>query len=201
MDALASSLHQQLLETTERLVYAHGVHAVGVDQIVRESGVPRRSLYKHFGSKEGLVLRMLEHRHARWMAWFGAAVDARAQAPRARLLALFDVLHVWFASPDFHGCAFINVAGQYADAAEPARQVAQRHKAALRDWIERECAAAGLHSAAVWARRWLVVVDGAIAVALVGADPDAALDARSVAAALLDAALPDTSSPPLESHR
>ncbi|WKB52237.1 TetR/AcrR family transcriptional regulator [Eleftheria terrae] len=179
-------LEEQVLRSAEALIYAHGVHAVGMDGIVRLSGVPRRTIYKRFGSKEGLVRQVLQQRHVRWMSWLDREVTRRATDPRERLLAVFDVLHDWFGTEDFHGCAFINITGQYADPNEPARVVAREHKAALLDWLASACQAAGCPSPQAWAARFLVLVDGAIAVASVAGSPAAALDAQSVARALLD---------------
>ncbi|MCW7538774.1 TetR/AcrR family transcriptional regulator [Aquabacterium sp. A7-Y] len=189
-------LKAQVLRTAEALIYAHGVHAVGMDTIVRLSGVPRRSIYKHFGSKEGLVEQVLQQRHLRWMAWLDDEVRRQTSDPRERLLVMFDVLYRWFTAEDFHGCAFLNVTGQYADPGEAARVIAREHKAALLGWLESACAAAGLWPASGWARRFLVLVDGAIAVASVTGGPGAALDAKDMAAQLLRCAGPATCLPP-----
>lgn len=100
-----------------------------VDAIVKRFGAARKSFYSHFESKEALVVAALERRDERWMRWFVDATLARGKSPRAQLLGMFDVLHDWFAQPDFHGCAFLNASGEIADAEDPVRVVARDARA------------------------------------------------------------------------
>ena len=98
------------------------------------------------------------------------------------------------ASDNFHGCAFLNASGEIAEADDPIRVVAREHKERLLDFVRAVCdeyAASGgmsVRGAARLSRQWLILIDGAIGVALVSGDPDAALDARAAAEQLLDAA-------------
>jgi hypothetical protein len=107
---------------------------------------------------------------------------------------MFEVLREWFASDDFHGCAFLNAAGEIASAEDPIRIVARKHKARLLEFVRAECdafaAEAGIDArrAAQLSRQWLILLDGAIAVALVSGEADAALDSQAAGAILLDAA-------------
>jgi len=174
------------------LIYAGGIHATGVDAIVRQSGTARKSFYTHFESKDALVAAALERRDERWMNWFIAGTLQRGTSARKRLLGMFDVLREWFASEDFHGCAFLNAAGEIASAEDPIRVVARQHKERLLAFVRTQFDAfvAETHGdarrAAGLSRQWLVLLDGAIAVALVSGEPDAALDAQAVARTLLD---------------
>ncbi|QJW81272.1 TetR/AcrR family transcriptional regulator [Burkholderia glumae] len=192
-DPQAGGARERLLEAAEALFYAGGIHATGVDAIVKRSGAARKSFYTHFESKEALVAAALARRDERWMAWFVDGTLERGRTPRARLLAMFDVLHGWFEQPGFHGCAFINAAGEIGDAGDPIRGVARYHKARLLDFARAQSEAfaqtcgASQPDAARLARQWLVLMDGAIAVALVSGDPSAARDAREAGEALLAA--------------
>ncbi|WP_233807756.1 TetR/AcrR family transcriptional regulator [Paraburkholderia sp. HP33-1] len=189
-----ATARERLLDAAEALIYAGGIHATGVDAIVRQSGTARKSFYTHFESKDALVAAVLERRDERWMNWFIASTQRHGKSARQRLLGMFDVLRDWFASADFHGCAFLNAAGEIASADDPIRVVARKHKARLLDFARAECdafvaeAAFDARRAAPLARQWLVLLDGAIAVALVSGEADAALDAQTVAKTLLDAA-------------
>jgi AcrR family transcriptional regulator len=184
----------RLLDAAETLIYAGGIHATGVDAIVRQSGTARKSFYTHFESKDALVAAALERRDERWMNWFIAGTQGHGKSARKRLLGMFDVLREWFASADFHGCAFLNAAGEIACADDPIRVVARKHKARLLDFVRAECDAFAAQApcdarrAAPLARQWLVLLDGAIAVALVSGEANAALDAQSVGKTLLEAA-------------
>ncbi|KVN24784.1 TetR family transcriptional regulator [Burkholderia pyrrocinia] len=183
----------RLIDAAEALIYSGGIHATGVDAIVKRSGAARKSFYSHFESKEALVVAALERRDERWMCWFVDATLARGKTPRTQLLGMFDVLRDWFQQPDFHGCAFLNASGEIADADDPARIVARAHKARLLAFVRERLDAladdAGVERRALArvARQWLVLIDGAIGVALVSGDATAARDARATAELLLDA--------------
>ncbi|WP_025599234.1 TetR/AcrR family transcriptional regulator [Burkholderia sp. WSM2230] len=191
--AAAPGARERLLDAAEALIYAGGIHATGVDAIVRQSGTARKSFYAHFESKDALVAAALERRDERWMNWFIAGTQQRGTTARKRLLGMFDVLREWFASKDFHGCAFLNAAGEIASAEDPIRVVARQHKerllAFVRTQFDEFIAESHLDArrAAGLSRQWLVLLDGAIAVALVSGEPDAALDAQAVARTVLDA--------------
>ncbi|NML31436.1 TetR/AcrR family transcriptional regulator [Paraburkholderia antibiotica] len=203
--ALTRDARERLLDATEALIYAGGIHATGVDAIVRQSGTARKSFYTHFGSKDALVAAALERRDERWMNWFIAGTERRGKTARQRLLGMFDVLREWFASADFHGCAFLNAAGEIACADDPIRIVARKHKTRLLDFVRTQCDAFAVAAesdrrrAAPLARQWLVLLDGAIAVALVSGEADAARDAQTVATTLLDAQMASAKKPPTQS--
>jgi AcrR family transcriptional regulator len=175
-----------LLDTAERLIYQHGVHGVGVDAILAESGRSSRSLYQHFGSKEGLAVAALKRRDAAWLAWFTGTASA-APDPERPLLAMFDALDEWFRRPDFHGCAFINVAGEFPQADHPLRRIAADHKRALLAFVADRTKAAGFVAHARLARELFLLIEGAIVAALVLSEPSAARTAKRTAATLITA--------------
>jgi AcrR family transcriptional regulator len=185
---------ERLLDAAEALIYAGGIHATGVDAIVRQSGTARKSFYTHFESKLALIAAALDRRDERWMNWFIAGTQRHGKSARKRLLGMFAVLREWFVSTDFHGCAFLNAAGEIESADDPIRVVARKHKARLLEFVRVECdafvaeAQIDARRAAPLARQWLVLLDGAIAVALVSGEAAAALDAQTVGKTLLDAA-------------
>jgi len=199
VDAPPASLpdaRERLLEAAEALIYAGGIHATGVDAIVRAAGAARKSFYTWFESKDALVAAALMRRDERWMRWFVEGTLKRGRTPRARLIGMFDVLREWFAQPGFHGCAFLNAAGETASPDDPVREVARLHKTRLLAFIGEQSVAwaeaVGAHRrvAARLARQWLILIDGAIGVALVSGEADAALDARAAGQQLLDALAP-----------
>jgi AcrR family transcriptional regulator len=183
---------ERLLDAAEALIYAGGIHATGVDAIVREAGAARKSFYTWFESKDALVAAALARRDERWMRWFVEGTLKRGVSPEARLLGMFDVLREWFASEGFHGCAFLNASGEIASPDDPIRVVAREHKERLLGFVREQCDAlmaergTPRRHAERLARQWLILIDGAIGVALVSGDADAALDARAAAKPLLD---------------
>src|SRR3954465_4002769 len=95
-----------VVEAADRLFYAHGVQAVGMDRVRNEAGVSLKRIYSLFPSKDDLVLAVLNRRRAVWDAGIAAYAE-NAATPREKVLAVFDFLDAWFRQPDFHGCAFI----------------------------------------------------------------------------------------------
>ncbi len=180
----APGTRQRLLQATEQLIYSGGIHATGMDLIVKTSAVARKSVYQHFPNKQALVAAALQARDERWMQWFIDATSV-ADSPRARLLSMFDALRDWFASDGFRGCAFLNAAGEIGDDASPIVAVARTHKARLLAYVRELTRAAALPDPDEAALQWLVLIDGAIAVALVSRDPAIADSARRAAARLL----------------
>ncbi len=182
-----SNTRARLLEAACRLFYRDGVHATAVDAILDEAGVARQSLYLHFRSKDGLVGAFLQQRDERWRAWLTDFVESHAAAPRERLLALFDFLRYWFAQPDFHGCAFINIAAEFSDPRHPFRLIAAEHKRLVLAYICDLCTRAELREPESAARQLALLMEGAIATELVTPGSQAADEASRLAVAVLDA--------------
>lgn len=179
---------QRLLSATEKLIYANGINATGMDAIVKESGVARKTIYSKFPTKEDLVAEVLRQRDLRWMAWFVSATS-RESLPRARLLSTFDALEEWFSTPDFNGCAFINAAGEVGNGCAKIAEVAKEHKANLLQYLKELTAQFNAPNAEQMAAEFLILLDGAITVAKVMRDKHAAQDAKRIAERLLDASI------------
>jgi AcrR family transcriptional regulator len=171
MDISALPARERILLTAHDLFYADGIRATGIDRVIAASGVTKVTFYRHFPSKDDLVRAFLDHRHARWMAWFVDALGRRGAHERAgnagALLLLADVMAEWFADPAFRGCAFINAVAEVGGSVEGAAERAREHK---REMVE---VIAGLLPAALPARMALAQaaalgVDGAIVKAQMG---------------------------------
>ena len=171
MDISALPARERILLTAHELFYADGIRATGIDRVIAASGVTKVTFYRHFPSKDDLVRAFLDHRHARWMAWFVDALGRRGAHERAgdagAQLLLADVMAEWFADPAFRGCAFINAVAEVGGSVEGAAERAREHK---REMVE---VIAGLLPAALPARMALAQtaalgVDGAIVKAQMG---------------------------------
>ena len=173
-----------ILDVTEKLIYKSGIAATGMDLLVKTAGVSRKSIYRYFANKDALIVAALQRRDQRWMHWFTTQVD---QAPTAgeRLLNVFDVLKTWFASEGFRGCAFINTSGETGDPQDPVRLLAKAHKQKLFEYALELCQAHGSADAERQAAQLLILIDGAITVALVMGDSTAADNAQHMARTLL----------------
>ena len=173
-----------ILDVTEKLIYRHGIAATGMDFLVKTAGVSRKSIYRYFANKDELVIAALQRRDERCMHWLRSEVE-RSEGTGERLLALFDALKAWFGSADFRGCAFINTSGETGDPQDPVRLLAKAHKQKLFEYALELCQAHGSADAERQAAQLLILIDGAITVALVMGDSTAADNAQHMARTLL----------------
>lgn len=187
---MAQDRRDHLIETALELFYREGFHATGIDKILAQSGVAKMTLYKHFRSKDELILAALRRRDERFRNIFVRAVESRAETPSARLLAIFDVLDEWFGSADFHGCMFINASAEYGRADDPIHAFAGEHKRLFKAYIRNLAEAAGAVDAEALAAALSLLVEGAIVMASVAGERDAAQRARQAAAILVAEAIP-----------
>jgi len=179
-------------EVRERLVTAaydlfarNGVQAVGVDAIIERSGVARQTLYRHFASKQDLVLAFLERREALWTeGWLAAEVRRRERDPARRLLVIFDVFDGWFRSPEFEGCSFINVLLEYPETDHPLHRAAAVYLERIRGFLGELAQDAGIADPDGFARQWHILMKGSIVAAGEG-DHDAARRAQAIGRVLL----------------
>lgn len=182
-----SDARERLVMAAYELFSRDGVQAVGVEAIIERSGVARQTMYRHFASKQDLVLAFLERREEVWTRdWLKAEVTRRAVDPRERLLTVFDVFDEWFRAPNFEGCSFINVMLEHPDGAHPIHRAGAAYIARIRDFIEDLARQAGIPDAESFAREWQIVMKGSIIAAGEG-DRDAALRGKKVARLLLEA--------------
>lgn len=102
----------RLLRTADRLFYAEGINAVGVERILSEAKAAKASMYSNFGSKSELVRAYLDNRSSAWRSHVEAQLKARGGRPEDQILAIFDLLGEWFETSDYRGCPFINAAAE-----------------------------------------------------------------------------------------
>lgn len=125
-------VHERILETADRLFYAEGVHAVGIDRIIAEAGVAKASLYGHFSTKSDLVAAYLRRRSQRSGERLREALGALpAGAARDRVLVIMEDLWAWLHEDTFRGCPFINATAEYADPDHPVRREVAAHRHAF----------------------------------------------------------------------
>ncbi|MGI8713075.1 MAG: TetR/AcrR family transcriptional regulator [Solirubrobacteraceae bacterium] len=182
----ASDARERLLTAAYELFAHHGVQAVGVDAIIDRSGVARQTMYRHFGSKQDLVLAFLARREELWThGWLIAEVRRLTADPGERLLAIFDVFDGWFRRPGFEGCSFINVMLEHPDEQHPLHRAAAEYLARIREFLTKLATDAGIAEPEPFARQWHILMKGSIVAAGEG-DRDAALRARRLGGLLLD---------------
>ena len=181
----AATARERIDQSAYELFSRRAVRAVGVDEVVARSGVAKMTLYRHYPSKNHLVLAFLRRREELWTrGWLQAEVERRGGPPGERLLAIFEVFDKWFRRADFEGCSFINVLLEIDDASHPVRLATIAHLATIRAFLRQLIEAAGIADADGFARQWHILMKGSIVAAGEG-DAEAALRAREVGRLLL----------------
>lgn len=184
--SVSGSTRERILEAAYELFSRHGLQAVGINTVVEQSGVAKRTLYRHFASKDDLIVEFLRLREERWTkSWLQAEVEQRASQPTERLLAIFDVFHEWFQRDDLEGCSFINVLLEVEARESPVRQATVEHLAEIRVFLARLAEEAGIERPDDFARRWHILMKGSIVSAQEG-DREAANRAQDVGRVVLE---------------
>ena len=180
---------EQLIKTALELFAKNGIHATGIDTIVEQSGVTKKTLYAHFRSKEELVLAVLRQYDGLARNEFMRQVESGGKTPKARLLAVFDFAERWFHQSNFYGCLFINTIGEYSDKDTPIRQICQEYKKLVKSYIHSLCEQAGASDPPGLAEELALLLEGATVTAQVSQNPKTAKIAKRAAKALIDKAI------------
>lgn len=175
---------ERILKTAYDLFAHNGTRSVGIDTIIAKSGVAKMSLYRHFRSKQDLVLCFLERREALWTEdWLRRDVESRSGGPETQLLAIFDVFDAWFHTEDFEGCSFINVLLEYPPG-DPLHEAAAVQLAHIRGFLQGLARQARLADIEAFADTWHILMKGSIVAAGEG-NRQAAKRAQTAARAVL----------------
>jgi len=169
--------------------YRNGFQATGMDRLAVETGVSKTSMYKHFRTKEELILAALRLRDEQFRNLLTRRLEALADTPRGQLLALFDVLGEWFAQDDFRGCMFIKASAEYQERDHPIHVQSAEHKRLLFVHARKLAEAAGASDPVALARALMLLQEGAIVTAHLGYTKDPAGDAKASARVLIAVAL------------
>jgi AcrR family transcriptional regulator len=169
-----------IMKAANTLFARNGYGLTGVDAIAAEAGVTKRTLYKQFGSKEGLFAEWLRKRDAATRTSLMRAIEALSDDPRGQLLALFDVLAQLARMPDFHGCPFSRALIEFgaAEAQSASRDIAEAHKATLGEWFAERLKAAGIADVPAATEEIAMLYEGTLGRLAATHEPDAAIAAR-----------------------
>lgn len=191
-----ASARERLLAAASDLFYAEGVHTVGVDRIVAHAGVAKATLYTLFGSKDGLVQAYLTERHEELRRRMSGELAARYNSPRERLLGVFEVQGLLFVEPTFRGCAFVGANAEVTDGTSIG-EVTESYRTWLRSLFLDLAMEAGAPDPELLAAQLVLLYDGAGISAWMDHDPGTVRTSMSVAATLVDVAIPGVEESPL----
>ena len=176
---------ERILDTAYELFSRRAIRDVGIDEVIERAGVAKATLYRHFPSKDDLVIAFLERREERWtVAWVEAEARRRGSTPEEQLLAIFELFDEWFHRDDFEACSFINVLLEMGPA-HPVGEASVRHLESIRSVVARLAEEAALRDPESFARSWHILMKGSIVSAAEG-DAEAAQRARSMAILLIE---------------
>jgi AcrR family transcriptional regulator len=157
-----SEARARLLASASRLFYTEGLHSVGIDRVIADAGVTRATLYRHFPSKDDLLVAYLSEADR--------AIRTQVEAARAAGGAPADVVRAVAAtiadgirSPGFRGCAFLNAAAEYPDPEHPVHQAVLAHRRWFLSTVTELLAATGETAAEPAAHHFVLLRDGAMA--------------------------------------
>ncbi len=176
----------RILKAAAEVFTRRGIHAAGINEVVEAAGASKLTIYKNFGSKDGLVEAVLADRTRRVRAWHNDAVE-QADTGRDKILAVFDLVASWYAEADFRGCAMMNAATEDRGQDGAPQRLAQDHLTFYRDLFRRLLTEAGARDPKTTARQLVVVLEGATLISAVDRDPGLGAEARVIVETLLDA--------------
>lgn len=180
------SARERILDTTYELFTRRGICDVGVDEVVARAGVAKATLYRHFPSKEDLVLAFMDRRAELWTAdVIDRLPGERTEDPREQLLVQFDVLDEWFhRRSDYEACSFVKVLFEVG-AEGRIGTACIGHLDRIRDILRDRAERAGLRDAKELAWSLNILIKGSIVCAAEG-DVDSARRARPIAEWLIE---------------
>lgn len=171
-----SAARRRILDTADRLFGTEGIRVVGVERLVTESEVSRLTFYRHFASKEVLIVAYLQRRSAREQQDIAGFRAAHPDDPRAVMRDIVAWMRAQFATAGFRGCPYINAAAEFSDPASPVRQAVAAHRDWYRQTMREIAAEIGTPDPEAAADDLVLLRDGAMISGYLG-DPDDAADA------------------------
>ncbi|HEY3608781.1 MAG TPA: TetR/AcrR family transcriptional regulator [Pseudonocardiaceae bacterium] len=188
----SAAARARLLAAADELFYAEGVQSVGIERVIEHAGVAKATLYSAFGSKDGLVRAYLRARHAATADRMARELVTRYRTPKERLVGAFEVQGLSFTEPGFRGCAFVSAAAD-APAGGTVEQTTADYRTWLHDLFFDLAQQAHATDPKSLVQQLVLLYDGAGISAWMDHDPSARTAARTIAAALVGAAIPDHS--------
>ena len=177
----------ELVQKALKVFYQHGFHATGMDMLVKETGISKTSMYKHFRTKEDLILAVLRLRDEHFRNWLYRRIEELADSPKDQLIAMFDALEEWFNDTAYRGCMFIKASSEYQEASHPIHKQSADHKRMLESHFTAIAKEANLPDPNAIARQLLLLKEGAIVTAHLGHTENPAQDAKRAAISLIKA--------------
>jgi AcrR family transcriptional regulator len=184
---------ERLVAAAVELFYRHGFGAVGVDRVIATAGVTKTTFYKHFEGKDDLMVAAVQRRDE-WesVAWGRAVRKLAGDDPVGQLLAMLDVMDIWFNDPDFLGCMFMNTAAEFPNPHDPVHQAAAAYRQKTRKHYRDVALGAGAEPAGAetFADCFAALIEGALILRQTHGRNDAARAVKPAVEQLIRAYIP-----------
>ena len=171
----------ELVQKALKVFYKNGFHATGMDMLAAETGISKTSIYKHFRTKDDLILAVLRLRDDNFRNWLYRRMEELGKTPKDQLIAMFDALKEWFDDTEYRGCMFIKASSEYQEMSNPIHKQSADHKRLLEIHVKELSHKADLKNADLVARQLLLLKEGAIVTAHLGHTENPAEDAKLIA--------------------
>lgn len=179
------SARERVLLTATEMFATEGVHGTGINAILARSGVAKDTMYKHFPSKEDLVVAVVQRRDEQWLTGLRDGVTRATGDPVGRLLAVFDVLDAQLDAPAYLGCLFLTTSTDYPDPTHRVRRASAEHKTRVQAFLSGLGADAGVPDPEALGSALMLLVDGAICARTTQDDRTAGRRAHAAATVLI----------------
>jgi AcrR family transcriptional regulator len=183
-----ASARDRLVAAASHLFHDTGIQATGVDSIIEAAGVAKATFYRHFPSKEDLVVAWLRDPSARWLDRLGSQVEASRPEPLEAIPLFFEAVAEWLEAEDYRGCPYLNTAVEITNPTHPARLVVREFLQDVEDYLTGLAEAAGYRHPRMLATQLQTLLAGSIILAVARRSSAFALTAREAAMKLLAAA-------------
>jgi AcrR family transcriptional regulator len=183
-----ASARERILEAASQLFEQSGIQATGVDSLIKSAGVAKATFYRHFPSKDDLVVAWLRDPRTRWMDRVRAQVEASRPEPGEAIPSFFEAVVEWLEAEGYRGCPYLNTAIEIGEPTHPARVVIREYLQEVEDYLADLAAAAGYRHPRMLATELHTLLAGAISLAVARRSGASALIAREAALSLLKTA-------------
>lgn len=179
------SRREHLVDIAITLFGEHGFHATGIDMLLQEAGVSKKTMYRYFRTKDELIYAALKKKDGIFRNNFMKAVEAAGKTPKEKLMAIFDVAEQWFREDSFFGCMFVSAIAEYSSDESPIRDICKQFKKQMWEYIYDLAKQTDAPEPKELADELALLLDGATSIAQVSQKPQAAGTAKKIAKLLI----------------
>jgi AcrR family transcriptional regulator len=190
MIANETSARERILLAADELFYKEGIRVSGVDTIIEQSRIAKTTFYRHFPSKDALIVAYLEERERKYWQQVNSLLSKNVDKPREQLIDIFEYMKAVLANPRNRGCAFINCTTEFPDPAHPGHQIALSHKRRILAGFVDLARRAGAGDPESLGKQLLIIYDGILINAMQFGENAALDEALAAAVALIDMHIP-----------